>query len=107
MYKLGALDAGFLYNETDRCPQHIASIQVLELPSDITEAEFVENLKALLMSRIHLVPYFTNKLQQVPFNLDHPVWVRDLEFDINNHVHRLRVPAPGDRAAFGPRGGAL
>ena len=60
LYKLGALDAGFLYNETEKCPQHIASVQVLELPSGVSEAGFVENLKALLMSRIHLVPYFTN-----------------------------------------------
>jgi WS/DGAT/MGAT family acyltransferase len=100
LYKLGALDAGFLYNETDKCPQHIASVQVLELPDGVLEETFVERLKALLMSRIHLVPYFTNRLQMVPFELDHPVWVRDLDFDINNHVHTVALAAPGDRAAF-------
>jgi diacylglycerol O-acyltransferase len=98
VYKLGALDAGFLYNETDRCPQNIASVQMLELPEGVTETQLLANLKALLMKRIHLVPYFTNKLQQVPFNLDHPVWVRDTAFDIENHVHTIEVPAPGSRA---------
>ncbi len=98
MYKLGALDAGFLYAETDKCPQHIASVQVLELPEGVGEAEFVERFKALLMQRIHLVPYFTNRLQQVPFNLDHPVWVKDRSFDIDNHVKPIAVAEPGGRA---------
>ena len=77
MYKLGALDAGFLYNETDRSPQHIASVQILELPAGMSEDQYFEQVKALMMDRIHLVPYFTNKLRHVPFNLDHPVWVKD------------------------------
>ena len=98
MLKLGALDAGFLYNETAKSPQSIASVQILELPEGVSESEFVANLKSLLMERIHLVPYFTNKLQFVPFNLDHPVWVRDADFDIDNHVHTLAVAAPGGQA---------
>jgi WS/DGAT/MGAT family acyltransferase len=95
VYKLGALDAGFLYNETARSPQHIASVQILELPEGVHEREFVASFKSLLMERIHLVPHFTNKLQFVPFQLDHPVWVRDTDFDIDNHVHTFSLPAPG------------
>jgi WS/DGAT/MGAT family acyltransferase len=98
MYKLGALDAGFLYAETSNCPQHIASVQVLELPPGVDETEFLKRLRALMMTRIHLVPYFTNRLQQVPFNLDHPVWVKDRSFQIENHVKAMEVPAPGGRA---------
>lgn len=98
MYKLGALDAGFIYGETERCPQHIASVQVLELPPGTSEEEFVQQLKALLLDRIHLVPYFTNRLQRVPFDLDHPVWVKDPDFCIDNHVKSARVDEPGGRA---------
>ncbi len=100
MYKLGALDAGFLYNETDRSPQHIASVQILELPEGMSEDQYFERVKSLMASRIHLVPYFTNKLQFVPFNMDHPLWVKDRAFSIENHVHRLEVAAPGDRQAL-------
>ncbi len=100
MHKLGALDAGFLYNETSRSPQHIASVQILELPEGSDETQFLADLKALLMERIHLVPYFTNRLQFVPFNLDHPVWVRDPDFNIDNHVHTLAIDQPGDQPAL-------
>lgn len=98
MYKLAALDAGFLYAETARAPQHIASIQILEPPEGTDTGQFVADLKRLLLARAHLVPYMTNRLQFVPFQLDHPIWVRDAAFDINAHVLHTELPAPGGRA---------
>jgi len=97
VYKLSALDAGFLYNESARCPQHVASVQVLELPEATDVAEFIAQFKSQLQDRIHLVPYFTNRLQFVPFDLDHPVWVKDSSFNIDNHVHHAEVAFPGGR----------
>ncbi len=38
---------------------------------------------------------FNRKLKMVPGGIDFPVWVDDAEFDIERHVHRLAVPAPG------------
>jgi WS/DGAT/MGAT family acyltransferase len=98
--KLAGLDAGFLYSETDRAPQHIASIQVLELPDGVSASQFIADFKQLVSSRLHLVPYFTNRLQFVPFQLDHPVWVRDDAFDIDNHVLHAEVASPGGRREF-------
>lgn len=100
MYKLAGLDAGFLYNETERSPQHIASVQVLDIPEGTNPGEFIRSFKNQVLERIHRVPYFTNKLQNVPFGLDHPVWVRDDRFDIDNHIREVEVPAPGGRAEF-------
>lgn len=97
MNKLSALDAGFLYTESDRSPQHIASVQVLELPEGVSPAAFVDELRQLLTSRAHLVPYFTQRLQATPFGLDHPEWVKDTTFNLDNHLHTLAVPKPGDQ----------
>jgi diacylglycerol O-acyltransferase len=99
-YKLAGLDAAFLYNETERAPQHIASIQVVEIPGEREPAELVADFKATVAQRLHLVPYLTNRLQATPFDLDHPVWVRDPDFDIDRHVLEYRVAAPGGRAEF-------
>jgi len=100
MYKLAGLDAAFLYSETERSPQHIASIQVVEAPDGHSPAQLVARFKATVAERLHLVPYFTNRLQFTPFNLDHPVWVRDPDFDLDNHVIEYPVAAPGGRAEF-------
>lgn len=100
MYKLSGLDAGFLYNETASCPQHVASLQLLELPEGMAVDAFIIALKKLLMERIHLVPYFTNRLAITPFALDHPVWETDPDFDIDNHVSRYAIAAPGGRSQW-------
>lgn len=100
MYKLAGLDAAFLYAETERSPQHIASVQVVDVLEGQDPLELVERFKATVAERLHLVPYFTNRLQFSPWNLDHPVWVRDPDFDIDNHVIACAVPAPGGRAEF-------
>ena len=82
LHKLSALDAGFLYSETARCPQHVASVQVMELPDGVAPDAFVDGLKRFLLDRIHLVPYLTNKLQPVALDLAR---------------HRLVIPLPGGR----------
>ena len=98
MYKLSATDAGFLYAETPLCPMHVASVQVMALPDGVREDEFIASLKPFIAARGHLVPYLTNRLQATPFDLDHPLWVRDPDFDIDRHIYRIDVPAPGGQA---------
>lgn len=84
--RLSATDALFLYLESAAAPMHISSIYVLEgeLPFE-TVLEHFE-------SRIHLIPAFRLRLAQVPFNLAHPTWVDDPEFDLTNHVKQFQLP---------------
>jgi WS/DGAT/MGAT family acyltransferase len=44
---------------------------------------------------LHLLAPFRRRLAWVPFNLSHPVWIEDPDFDIENHMHRTTVRAPG------------
>lgn len=98
MYRLTNTDAAFLHMESERTPMHIASVQVLELPEGQTPDQFIAGLKHLLSSRADQVPYLTNRLQESPLGIDQPVWVRAEDFDINRHVYRVEVPAPGSQA---------
>lgn len=84
--RLSATDAAFLYLETASTPMHISSIYALE-----GELAFEKVLKHF-ESRIHLLPAFRQRLAQVPFNLAHPMWVDDPEFDLRNHVKHLQLP---------------
>lgn len=95
MEKLSMQDATFLYSETDKVLNQIASLQQLELPQNTTPQAFVESLKVYLMDRIHLLPYLTRKVKMIPGGIDHAVWVRDGHFDINNHVVEISLEAPG------------
>ncbi|MFC6127377.1 wax ester/triacylglycerol synthase family O-acyltransferase [Mycolicibacterium llatzerense] len=43
---------------------------------------------------------FRRRLKVVPFNIDHPYWVDDPDFDIAQHIRQRKVPSPGDRNAL-------
>jgi WS/DGAT/MGAT family acyltransferase len=38
---------------------------------------------------------------QVPLHLDHPYWIHDPDVDLDRHLHRITLPAPGDLHALG------
>lgn len=95
MNKLTATDASFIYAETKDCPMSIASLQYMQLPENTPVEDFVRSLKQFISRRAHLVPYLTSRLEHASGNLDHPNWVEDTEFDINNHIYTVAVPAPG------------
>ena len=86
-HRLSASDAAFLYLETASGPMHISSVYVLEgeLPFAEAYAHFAE--------RIHLLPAYRRRLAQVPFNLAHPTWEDDPEFDLANHVLEHALPS--------------
>ncbi|MGW4354359.1 WS/DGAT/MGAT family O-acyltransferase [Nocardia sp. NPDC004582] len=97
MERLTGLDASFLYLETDTQLLHVCALLILDPAADGVEYEH-EAFKAELGRRLHLIPAMTRRLHAVPFNLDHPVWVRDSTFDLDYHVRRLALPSgAGDR----------
>lgn len=94
MERLSGLDASFLYLETSSQLLHVCGVILLD-PETIAGGYDYETFKAELERRITDVPMFHRKLKQVPLGIDHPVWVHDDDFDIDRHMHRMAVPAPG------------
>ncbi|PBA51353.1 wax ester/triacylglycerol synthase family O-acyltransferase [Mycobacterium avium] len=97
MQRLSGLDASFLYLETSSQPMHVCSIIELDT-STVPGGYTFERLRDALVRRIRAIPPFREKLADSPLNLDHPVWVDDVDFDVDRHLHRIAVPAPGGRA---------
>lgn len=94
MDRLSGLDASFLYLETPQQLLHVSALFLLD-PATVPEGYSFERLHAALARRIPQIPTFRRKLKRVPLGLDHPIWVEDPDFDLDRHVHRLAVPAPG------------
>ncbi|OBJ04224.1 wax ester/triacylglycerol synthase family O-acyltransferase [Mycobacterium sp. 1465703.0] len=97
MQRLSGLDASFLYLETSSQPMHVCSIIELDT-STVPGGYTFDGLREALALRIKAIPTFREKLANNPLNLDHPVWVDDEKFDIDRHLHRIAVPAPGGRS---------
>jgi len=97
MDRLSGLDASFLYLETPAQLMHVCAVMVLD-PATMTSSYSFAALQDRIGDAVRDVPGFTRKIRGVPLGLDHPVWVRDRNFDIERHVHRLALPTPGGYA---------
>jgi WS/DGAT/MGAT family acyltransferase len=96
MQRLSGLDASFLYLETAAQPLHVCSILEVDT-STIPGGYTFGRLRDALALRIKAMPEFREKLADNRLNLDHPVWVEDRDFDVDRHLHRIGLPAPGGR----------
>ncbi len=92
MHKLGITDASFLYMESPSNPMNIGSVQLLDVPK---RDKFFIELKRYLKDRVASVPFMCKRLKSTPLTLDQPVWIDDPGFDIDNHVTRVVLSAPG------------
>jgi diacylglycerol O-acyltransferase / wax synthase len=94
MQRLTGLDATFLYSETPSQHMHVSMVGVFDT-STMTGGYSFERVRDLIESRLPRIPMFRRRLIEVPFRLHHPVLVEDPEFDLDFHVRRMAVPAPG------------
>lgn len=94
MDRLSGLDASFLYLETPEQLMHVCGLILLD-PTTVPGGYSFDRLREQLGQRAEEIPTFTRKLRRVPLGLDFPVWERDEHFDVQRHVHRMGVPAPG------------
>jgi diacylglycerol O-acyltransferase / wax synthase len=96
MEQLSGQDASFVYLDTPTTPMHIGSVGIYD-PST-APGGFVrfKDILAHIESRLDRAKSFRQKLVRVPFDLDHPYWVDDANFDLEYHVRHMALPQPGD-----------
>ncbi|WP_346349010.1 wax ester/triacylglycerol synthase family O-acyltransferase [Rhizohabitans arisaemae] len=90
-----ALDAQFLNIETETNLAHMAVLAVLDPITTPSGTLTRTDLITLLRGRLHLAPPLRHRLVQVPFDLDYPYWIEDPDFDLENHVREIALPAYG------------
>nr|WP_090276566.1 wax ester/triacylglycerol synthase family O-acyltransferase [Mycolicibacterium komanii]CRL69985.1 diacylglycerol O-acyltransferase [Mycolicibacterium komanii] len=96
MERLSAFDATMLYSESSSVPLNVCSIACLDT-STVPGGYDFERLRDHLATRLEALPELRAKLANSQLNLDHPVWVDDDDLDLEYHLHRIALPAPGGR----------
>ena len=96
MTPLSPLDALFLHLETPATPMHVGALHLLQPPR--TGDDFLERLRRHVAARLHLAAPFTRRLAPLPLQFADPVWIESGEIDLDWHVRRVRLPAPGSQA---------
>jgi diacylglycerol O-acyltransferase len=82
--RLSFLDAAFLYLERKECPMNIGAAHIFE--GKLTYDELVRYIE----SRLSLVPRYLQRVSPDPFNLAHPEWEFDPNFNIKNHIFKIK-----------------
>lgn len=95
MKRLNGVDAMMLYSETPEIHMHTLKIGVLDV-SQVPGYDF-ELFRQLALPRLHALAPLRCQLVDIPFKLHHPMWVQNAEIDVDYHIRRARVRAPGGR----------
>lgn len=93
MEMLSALDATFIYLESEHSPMAIGAVYVIDA-KDTPDSFSYETWRALVKNRLRLSKVFRQRLVEVPLHLSFPYWIRDPGFDPDNHLPRVILPRP-------------
>src|SRR5207344_2766593 len=93
--RLTSLDASFLYLETPAMHMHVAGVSVFA--PRVNDTLCYEDVVRVVEARLHLAPRLRQRVLPVPGNLARPLWVDDDRFDLDFHLRRAAIPAPGGR----------
>jgi diacylglycerol O-acyltransferase len=101
--RLTGLDTAFLHLEDNSTAHmHVASVMIFEGQAP-TPQELVDHV----LSRLHLVPRYRQRLAYVPLDQGRPVWTDDPHFNPHYHIRHTALPRPGDEAALKQLAGRL
>jgi diacylglycerol O-acyltransferase len=89
-----------LYAERASTPLDLGTVYVFESGSQMPGGRGALGIEQTIRERIHLVPRYRQRIQRVPMNIAHPVWVDDAHFDLGAHVRREVLPPPGEGASL-------
>ncbi len=101
--RLTALDSTFLHLEDNSAAHmHVASVMVFDGIAP-TPQELVDHV----VSRLHLVPRYRQRLAFVPYGQGRPVWADDPHFNPRYHIRHTALPKPADEQALKQLAGRL
>ncbi|OCB41110.1 diacylglycerol O-acyltransferase [Mycobacterium malmoense] len=88
------MDAMLLYSETPNLHTHTLKVAVID-PND---PDFgFDAFRRHVRRRLHLLEPLRYQLVDIPWQLHHPMWQEGCEVDLDYHLRRVQVPAPGGR----------
>lgn len=97
MKRLNPWDALFLYSETPNVHQHTLKIAVIDTSGFEGGTADLASFTELFRQRLHRLEPLRYQLVDIPLHLHRPMWRENVDLDLEYHIRRVQVPAPGGR----------
>ena len=82
--------------EDENQPMHFSILRLYD-PSTAPGGKVTfSDIYKLIESKLDKIPVYRQKLRKLPIGLGYAFWVDDEDFDLNNHIRNIALPAPGD-----------
>ena len=88
-------DASFLFQESRVYPMNICSVAHFSAGPDGSALTLGEVRSAVLRALPELPP-FHHRVVRAPFGLGKPRWAEDPNLNVDDHLHEVTLPAPGN-----------
>lgn len=86
MERLSGLDSAFLSLESSSMHLHVAIAAVID-PSTMAQPYAFDDLKSFISRRLMRDRAFRRRVVEVPFRLNHPLWIEDPNLDQIGRAH--------------------
>ncbi|AKK25436.1 wax ester/triacylglycerol synthase family O-acyltransferase [Mycobacterium sp. EPa45] len=96
MRRLNGMDAMLLYSETPNLHTHTLKVAVVDAADFDGRFDFAV-FRRTVADRLHLLEPLRFRLVEIPWRLHHPMWMENCQVDLDYHLRRVTVPAPGGR----------
>lgn len=96
MKRLNGMDAMLLYSETPTLHTHTLKVAIVDAADYDGVFDFAV-FRRTVEERLHLLEPLRYRLLETPGRLHHPMWLQDCDVDLDYHLRRVTVAAPGGR----------
>ncbi len=100
MRQLSDQDAVFLYSDTAHANSNVTLLHIYDQSTAPGSVVRFKSILAHIEHRLDRLPVFRQRILKVPFGLDRPYWVEDVDFNLEYHVRHIALPKPGDWRQF-------
>jgi diacylglycerol O-acyltransferase len=94
--RLSGWDSLLLSSETPNVHQHTVKVAVVDT-SDFEGEPTFDAFREIFRTRLSALEPLRYELVDIPLHLHRPMWREYAEIDMDYHVRRIEVPAPGGR----------
>lgn len=100
MLQFNPIDAALLFLESAGTPFHVSTVSVYDPSTCPGKPPSFEDIVEAVRVSLPAAPAFRRKIVRVAFDVDHPYWVEDKDFELDFHMRHIALPKPGNWTQF-------